>query len=76
MGLEYLRRRLYNLSGQLVPVLHHAYHEEVLLHVYMELSMFTFLAIVPCPITMLHQEEPGFIHLPPPSTSKSRCLQN
>jgi len=37
MGLEYLhRRRLQNLSGQTVPVLHHPYCKEVLLHVNME----------------------------------------
>ena len=34
LGLEYLnRRRLHNLSGQPVPVLHHLYHKECLPHV-------------------------------------------
>jgi len=33
-GLEYFhRRRLYNPSGQPVPVLHHPHHKEVLPHV-------------------------------------------
>ena len=36
-GLEYLqRRRLHNLPGQPVPVLHHPQSEEVLPHVQME----------------------------------------
>jgi len=41
LGLEYLpRRRLHNLSGQPVPVLHHPYCIKVLLRVCKEPAMF------------------------------------
>ena len=54
-GLEYLyRKRLCNASGQPVPVLHHTYCEEVLLHVCMELPMFMFQATATCPIAIHH----------------------
>ena len=40
VGLEYLqRRRLHNLPGQPVPVLHHPQREEVLPHVQTELYL-------------------------------------
>jgi len=52
VGLEYLqRRRLHNLSGQPVPVLHHPQSEEVLPHVQMELPVLQFVAIAPYPVT-------------------------
>ena len=39
-GLQYLqRRRLHNLPGQPVPVLHHPQREEVLPHVQTELHL-------------------------------------
>jgi len=45
-GLEYLqRRRLHNLPGQPVPVLHHPQREEVLPHVQTELPMLQFVPI-------------------------------
>jgi len=41
VGFEYLhRRRLYNLSGQSVPVLCHPHSKEVFLHIQMELPFF------------------------------------
>jgi len=44
VGLEYLqRRRLHNLPGQPVPVLHHPQSEEVLPRVQMELPMIQFV---------------------------------
>ena len=53
--LEYLqRRRLYNLSGQPVPVLCHPQSEEVLPHVQTELPMLQFMPIAPCPVTGHH----------------------
>ena len=55
VGFEYLqRRRLHNLSGQPVPVLHHPQRDEVLLHVQMELPMFHFVSVVPCPVAGRH----------------------
>ena len=49
-GFEYLRRRrLHNLSGQPVPVLHHPQSEEVLPHVQLELPVLQFVPIAPCP---------------------------
>lgn len=38
-------RRLYNLSGQSVPGLHHPYHKEVLIDVCLELPMPLFLVL-------------------------------
>ena len=56
--LKYFRRRrLHNLSGQLVPVLHHPYYKEILLLACMKLPKFQ--AIDLCPIASHHQEEPG-----------------
>jgi len=55
VGLEYLqRRRLHNLSGQPVPVLHHPQSEEVLPHTQMELPMLQLVLIAPCPVTGHH----------------------
>jgi len=43
MGLEYLhRRRLHNISGHPVPVLHHPSHKEVFPYFCMELPVFQF----------------------------------
>ena len=54
-GFEYLqRRRLHNLSGQPVPVLHHPQSEEVLPPVQTELPMLQFVPVVPCPVTGHH----------------------
>jgi len=54
-GLEYLqRRRLHNLPGQPVPVLHHPQSEEVLPHLQLEFAMLQFLPIAPCPVTGHH----------------------
>ena len=50
-GLEYLqRRRLHNLPGRPVPVLHHPQREEVLPHVQTELAMLQFVPIAPYPV--------------------------
>ena len=50
VGLEYLQRRLYNLSGQPVPVPCHPHREKVLSHIQMELSVFQFAPLAPCPV--------------------------
>jgi len=50
-GLEYLqRRRLHNLPGQPVLVLHHPQREEVLPRVQMELPVPQFVPFAPCPV--------------------------
>jgi len=50
-GFEYLqRRRIHNLPGQPVPVLHHPQSEEVLRHIQTELPMLQFVPIAPCPV--------------------------
>ena len=50
-GFEYLqRRRLHNLSGQPVPVLGHP-QSKVFPHIQMELPVFQFVPIAPCPVT-------------------------
>jgi len=55
VGFEYLqRRRIHNLSGEPVPVLHHPQSEEVLPHVQMELPMLQFVPIAPCPVAGHH----------------------
>jgi len=55
MDLEYLqRRRLRNLPGQSVPVLHHPQREEVLPHVQTELPVPQFVPVAPCPVTGHH----------------------
>jgi len=47
-GLEYLqRRRIHNLPGQPVPVLHHTQREKVLPNVQMELPMLHFVPVAP-----------------------------
>ena len=54
-GLDYLqRRRLHNLPGQPVPGLHHPQREEVLSRVQMELPMFQFVPVAPCPVAGHH----------------------
>ena len=66
VGLEYLRRRrLHNLSGQPVPVLHHPQREEVLPHVQMDLPMLQFVPVAPYPTAGHHWEEFGPILLTP-----------
>jgi len=51
VGLEYLqRKRLHNLPGQPVLVLHHPQREEVLPHVQTELPMLHFVPIAPWPV--------------------------
>ena len=53
-GLEYLqRRRLHNLPGQPVPVLHHPQREEVLPYVQLELPVPQFVPIAPCPVNCI-----------------------
>ena len=65
-GLEYLqRRRLHNLPGQPVPVLHHPQREEVLPHVQLELPVLQFVPIAPCPVTGHHWKGSGPILLTP-----------
>jgi len=55
VGLEYLqRRRLHNLPGQPVPVLHHPQSEEVLPHLQMELLVLQFVPVDPCPVAGHH----------------------
>ena len=59
-GLEYLQgRRLHNLPGQRVPVLHHPQSEEVLPHVQVELAMLQFVPFDPCPVAGHHWKESG-----------------
>jgi len=54
-GLEYLqRRRIHDLSGQLVPGPHHPQREEVLPHVQLELPLLQFVPIAPCPVAGHH----------------------
>jgi len=54
-GLEYLqRRRIHNLPGQPVPVLHHPQREEDLPHVQRELPVLPFVPIAPCPVARHH----------------------
>ena len=54
-ALEYLqRRRLHNLPGQPVPVLHHTHSKEVLPHVQTELPMLQFVPVAPCPVAGHH----------------------
>ena len=49
-GLEYLqKRRLQNLPGQPVPVLHHPQSDKVPPHVQTELPVLKFVPVVPCP---------------------------
>jgi len=55
VGLEYLqRRRLHNLPGQPVTVLHHPQREEVLPHVQTDLPLLQFVPIAPCPVAGHH----------------------
>jgi len=55
VGLEYLqRRRIHNLPGQPVPVLHHPQRDEVLPQVQLELPRLQFVPIAPCPVTGHH----------------------
>ena len=55
VGFEYLqRRRLHNPSRQPVPVLRHPQREEVLPPIQMELPMFQFVPIAPCPVAGHH----------------------
>jgi len=52
--LEYLQgRRLHNLSGETVPVLHHAYHE-VLTYICSEYPMLQSVTVSPCRIIIHH----------------------
>jgi len=54
-GFEYLqRRRLHNLPGQPVPVLHHPQREEVLPHIQVELPVLQFVPVARCPVTGHH----------------------
>ena len=64
VGLERVQRRRLHSSGQLVPVLHHPYREEVLTHIFAEHHILQFVAISPCPIAMHHLEKSGLIPLP------------
>ena len=60
VGLEYLqRRRLHNLPGQPVTVLHHPQREEVLPHVQTDLPLLQFVPIAPCPVAGHHWKESG-----------------
>jgi len=53
---EYLqRRRLHRLhSGEFVPVFRHPQSKEVFPHVCMDLPMFYFVPVVPCPAAAHH----------------------
>jgi len=69
-GLEYLqRRRIHNLPGQPVAVLHlhsshHPHSKEVLPQVQM-VPMLQFVAVAPCPVAGHHWKELGPILLTP-----------
>ena len=55
VGLEYLqRRKIHNLSGQLVPGLRHPQSKEVLPHAQVELPMLQFVPVTPCPVAGHH----------------------
>jgi len=57
VGFEYLQiRRLHNLSGQPVPVLHHPQSKQVLLHVQLELLML-FLCLLPVVLSLSTTEK-------------------
>lgn len=54
-SFEYFqRKKLYNLSGQSVPVLYHSYSKEVFTYIHIELPVFQFLTTAPCPIAAHH----------------------
>jgi len=54
-GFEYLQgRKIHNPSGEPVPVLCHPQREEVPPPVQMELPMFQFVPVAPCPVTGHH----------------------
>ena len=58
VGFEYFqRRRLQNLSGKPVPVLHHPQSEEFLPHVQLELPMLQSVPVARCPVTGRHWKE-------------------
>ena len=63
--LEYLQKRLHNLPGQPVPVLHHPHHEEVLSHICADLPVLQFMAISPCPVPTECFKEVGQVPLSP-----------
>ena len=58
-------RRLHNLSGQPVPVLHHPHSTEVLPGVLKEPPILQFVPIAPCPGTGHHWKESDFILIVP-----------
>jgi len=65
VGLEYLQRRLLHLSGQPVPVFWHSHSKEIPPRVHMDLPVFQFLPVAPCPTTTHHQKEPSPNNLTP-----------
>ena len=44
-------RRLHNLSGQFVPGFNHLQSKEAFPHISMELPVFQFVPVAPCPVT-------------------------
>lgn len=58
------RRRLYNLSGQLLTVFHHS-NTKILPCIYVELLVFQFVPIAACHVAACHWKEPGSLHLIP-----------
>lgn len=54
-GFEYpQRRRIQNISWQLLPVLCHSQNKKLFSHVLMELPAFQFVLTAPCPVTVHH----------------------
>ena len=75
-GFEYLqRRRLHSLSGQPVPVLGHPQSKEVFSHVQMELPVFQFVPIAPCPVAGHHLKESGDLRFSSDFTTWSMLIQ-
>lgn len=55
LGFEYLKGwTLHSLSGKLVPVLNHAHSKKVFPDVQTEFSVFQFVPIAYCPVTVCH----------------------
>jgi len=55
VGFEYVqKKRLHNTSGQPVPAFCHPQSDTVLPHVRLELPMFPFVPVAPCPVAGQH----------------------
>lgn len=60
---DHIQTGFHNLSGLPVPELWHPQSKEVFLHVQVELRIFQFVHIAPCPVTGHHWKESGPIFL-------------